>query len=388
MRILFYQRSDVINSSGGTEKVLCFLSSELANLGYDVIFMTNEKKDGKPFFPLNSKVKFINIGGTNFSGFKKILFKLIKSTPLLKRFKGFDNYKYTSDVVYKNIEEIKPDLVILANPQDLVELCYSHTYNFPIIQMIHNVPWNIFARKSKSILKITLDLMKNVKVCQVLMPSFVELMKPYYDGKVVVIPNYVPEVDDNQTVKYNDKDVYKIINIARINRIKNQELLIKAFSLIANKYKNWNIEIWGTPDKRYIKILNELINKNNLQNRIFFRGKTKEPLKELQNADIFAFPSIFEGFGLSLTEAMAVGLPSIGLKTAPAVNEIIVDNDNGLLSENTPEDFANKLEILILNRKLREKLGISAKESVKKYSKEKILTMWQKLIKESLYENS
>ena len=264
MRILFYQRSDVINSSGGTEKVLCFLSSELANLGYDVIFMTNEKKDGKPFFPLNSKVKFINIGGTNFSGFKKILFKLIKSTPLLKRFKGFDNYKYTSDVVYKNIEEIKPDLVILANPQDLVELCYSHTYNFPIIQMIHNVPWNIFARKSKSILQITLDLMQNVKVCQVLMPSFVELMKPYYDGKVVVIPNYVPEVDDNQTVKYNDKDVYKIINIARINRIKNQELLIKAFSLIANKYKNWNIEIWGTPDKRYIKILNELINKNNL----------------------------------------------------------------------------------------------------------------------------
>ena len=388
MRILFYQRSDVINSSGGTEKVLCFLSSELANLGYDVIFMTNEKKDGKPFFPLNSKVKFINIGGTNFSGFKKILFKLIKSTPLLKRFKGFDNYKYTSDVVYKNIEEIKPDLVILANPQDLVELCYSHTYNFPIIQMIHNVPWNIFVIKSKSILKITLDLMKNVKVCQVLMPSFVELMKPYYDGKVVVIPNYVPEVDDNQTVKYNDKDVYKIINIARINRIKNQELLIKAFSLIANKYKNWNIEIWGTPDKRYIKILNELINKNNIQNRIFFRGKTKEPLKELQNADIFAFPSIFEGFGLSLTEAMAVGLPSIGLKTAPAVNEIIVDNDNGLLSENTPEDFANKLEILILNRKLREKLGISAKESVKKYSKEKILTMWQKLIKESLYENS
>ena len=78
MKILFYQGSDVINSSGGTEKVLCFLSSTLAEEGYDIAFMTNEKKSGRPFFKLSDKVKFINVGGTKFSGIRKAIFKLIK----------------------------------------------------------------------------------------------------------------------------------------------------------------------------------------------------------------------------------------------------------------------------------------------------------------------
>ena len=99
MKILFYQGSDVINSSGGTEKVLCFLSSALAEDDYDITFMTNEKKSGKPFFKLSDKVKFINIGGTEFSGIRKIIFRIIKSTPLLKMFSYFNNYKYTSDTV-------------------------------------------------------------------------------------------------------------------------------------------------------------------------------------------------------------------------------------------------------------------------------------------------
>ncbi len=384
MKILFYQRSDVINSGGGTEKVLCFLSSELAEKGYDVTFMTNENKKGKPFFNLSNKVKFINIGGTNFKGFKKFIFKLIKSTPFLEKFKNFNNYKYTSDIVYNSIDKIKPDLIILANPSDLLELCYSHKYKAPIIQMIHNVPWNIFARKSKKVLKMTLNLMNNVKVCQVLMPSYVDLIKPYYNGKVVVIPNSVPQISEENIAEHADKEKYTIINIARINYVKNQELLIKAFSLLANKYKNWNVNIWGNPDKKYISVLKNLINKYQLKDRIIFKGTTKEPLKELKNSDIFAFPSLFEGFPLALTEAMAVGLPSIGLKTAPAVNELIVNNKNGLLSEDSSQDFASKLEELIINKDLRKKLGTNARNDMKNYNKEKILEMWEKLIKETL----
>lgn len=387
MKILLYQRSDVINSTGGTEKVLCFLSSELSKLGYDVTFMTNEKKTGRPFFPLNDKVNFINVGGTSFTGFKKHVFKLFKSIPILNKIKYFDNYKYTSDVIYKKIQEIKPDLIILANPSDLLELCYCHTYDCSIIQMIHNVPWNIFARRSKRVLKLTLSLMKNISVCQVLMPSFIELMKPYYNGKVVVIPNSVREVDSSDITDYNNTRK-KIINVARVTPIKNQELLIKAFSLISDKYKEWTIDIWGACDKKYIKKLNKLIKEKKLENRVFFKGKTKNIFDELKYADIFAFPSLFEGFGLALTEAMSIGLPSIGLKTAPAVNEIIIDNENGLLSDNTPQDFAKKIERLILNKELRIKLGTAAKEIVKKYNKDNIINMWQQLIKETTHENN
>jgi len=389
MKILFYQGSDVIDSSGGTEKVICFLSSELAEKGYDVVFMTNENKSGKPFFKLSDKVKFINVGGTKFSGIRKTIFKLIKPTPLIGMIGYFNNYKYTSDTVHRAIEKENPDLIILANPSDLLEISYSNSYRAPIIQMIHGVPWNIFHRKSKKVLKMTLDLMGNVKVCQVLMPSYVDLMKPFYKGKVVVIPNSVPNVPDDFGCDYsNDKEECIIINIARINYVKNQELIIESFAKIADKYKKWKVNFWGGDDKKYKEKLELLIKENNIGDMVAFRGKTKEPMEELKNADIFAFPSLFEGFPLALTEAMAVGLPCIGLKTAPAVNEIIVNGENGLLSENNVEDFANKLEILMDDADLRKKLGNTAKQYMKSYDKTKIINMWENLIKEIENENS
>lgn len=389
MKILFYQGSDVIDSSGGTEKVLCFLTSELAEKGYDITFMTNEKKSGSPFFKLSNKVKFINVGGTKFCGIRMVIFKIIKSTPLLKFFDYFNNYEYTSDIVSKAIENEGPDLIILANPSDLLEICYSNKCNVPIVQMIHNVPWNIFHRKSKKVLKATLDLINRVAVCQVLMPSYVELIKPFYKGRVVVIPNSVPAVPDDFSCDYSDnKEKYTIINIARINYIKNQELIIKSFAKIANKYKKWKINFWGGDDKKYKEKLELLIKENNIGDRIVFKGKTKEPMEELKNADIFAFPSLFEGFPLALTEAMAVGLPCVGLKTAPAVNEIIINNETGLLAEKNVEDFASRLEALINNSGLRKKLGKSAKQSMKSYNREKIVNMWENLIKEIGNENS
>lgn len=389
MKILFYQRSDVVNSSGGTEMVLCLLSSKLAEDGYKVTFMTNEKKIGKPFFYLSKKVNFINIGGTSFNGFKKFIFKIIKSTPLLKLLKYFDNYKYTSDIVHKNIENIKPDLIILASPADLLELCYSNTYKAPIIQMIHGVPWNIFHRKSKRVLKETLKLMSNVSICQVLMPSFIGMMKQYYNGKVIAIPNIVPSVNDTFTPEYsNKKKEMTIVNIARITSSKNQMLILDAFAKIANKYPNWNVKIWGRGNNKYKDDIHIAIKKYGLENRFLLIGETRDPLIELKNSDIFAFPTLFEGFGMAMCEAMTVGLPCIGLSGVPAVSEIIENEKNGILTENNPNSYAEALEKLINNVELRKKLGQNAKKSMKNYSAEKVMGMWKTTIKELINENS
>lgn len=251
--------------------------------------------------------------------------------------------------------------------------------------MIHSVPWNIFHRKSKTILKKTLNLMKNVNVCQVLMPSFVELIKPYYNGKVVIIPNSIPTTSDNFICDYSDKkDKFIITSIARITPVKNQELIIKAFSKIHAKNPKWEVNFWGGEDIEYKEELILLINKLGLQNKIIFKGRTKQPLEEMKNADIFAFPSHFEGFGVALGEAMACGLPSIALKTAPAVNELIIDGKNGILSDNNVDIFAQDLEILMSNAKLRKKMGKTAKEMIKDYSEDKIIEMWEKLIKDTV----
>ena len=121
-----------------------------------------------------------------------------------------------------------------------------------------------------------------------------------------------------------------------------------------------------------------------LEKQVFLRGVTAEAQKELLKSDICAFPSAFEGFSLALSEAMAVGLPCVGLKTASCVNELIVDNINGCLADGTPEDFAAKLRILMDSSETRQRFGLAGKEMMKLYNPEIIWNKWEELIKETI----
>ncbi len=100
----------------------------------------------------------------------------------------------------------------------------------------------------------------------------------------------------------------------------------------------------------------------------------------LCKADIFAFPSAYEGFPLALTEAMSVGLPSVGFRNADGVNELIHHNVNGILCNDGVENFARGLSILMDSRELRKKLGNKAKEDMKQYKPNRIWDTWEKLI--------
>ena len=102
----------------------------------------------------------------------------------------------------------------------------------------------------------------------------------------------------------------------------------------------------------------------------------------LNDASIFAFPSLFEGFGLALGEAMSKGLPSVGCLDCSAVNDLITNEKNGLLVNPTPREFADALLRLMDDYDLRVKLGTQARKDISKYSPEKIWSTWHDLIEE------
>lgn len=62
-----------------------------------------------------------------------------------------------------------------------------------------------------------------------------------------------------------------------------------------------------------------------------------------KETDIFAFPSHHEGFPLALTEAMGVGIPAVGYRSCPAVNELIHDGEDGYLTDDGAAPFAEAL---------------------------------------------
>ena len=124
------------------------------------------------------------------------------------------------------------------------------------------------------------------------------------------------------------------------------------------------------------------ISSQTIRTSVFRGGATDNVLDVYNKAAIFAFPSAYEGFGLALTEAMSAGLPVIGYKNCPAVNELIKDGENGYLCEDGVNAFAQALDKLMSDEKMRKKMGKAAKEDMKQYDSEKIWNMWEKLIKQ------
>lgn len=163
--------------------------------------------------------------------------------------------------------------------------------------------------------------------------------------------------------------------------------MINAFADIKEEYKKWNVEIYGNTDKinDYQQELMQLIEERRLSEQIRFMGTSDSIEEKLLSAEIFAFPSSREGFGLALTEAMAAGLPCVGMRYAPAVNEIIIDGYNGFLCDDSKE-FAEKLACLIDNEALRRQMGVNARESIKKYAPEVVWQQWEELINSCIFK--
>ena len=115
-------------------------------------------------------------------------------------------------------------------------------------------------------------------------------------------------------------------------------------------------------------------------------GKTKEVCKVYKNADLFVFPSAFEGFGLSLVEAMSAGLPCIGYRSTCGVNEIIKNGKNGLLVDDGVDALTNGLKILMNDQRKRIVMGEYAQSYAKLYSPERVWEQWEKILEGSRNE--
>ena len=123
-------------------------------------------------------------------------------------------------------------------------------------------------------------------------------------------------------------------------------------------------------------ILLESRKKYHLENQIHFCGFTLEVTRILSNASIFAFPSAEEGMGITLVEALDVGLPAIGYRSCTAVSEIIQDGVNGYHCDDGIKPFAAALRKLMADENLRTQIGKNAKESILAFSPQRVLNEW------------
>lgn len=153
--------------------------------------------------------------------------------------------------------------------------------------------------------------------------------------------------------RLKDKDEFIVGNIARlVPEKKGQDVLIKAIGILKNKYPNIKcLLVGGEVGEKKVNLekLKNLAISNGVADNIHFLGKIQDVTPILAKLDVFVLPSIYEGFGISLIEAMAAGLPCIA-SNIDGPQEIIQKYGGGILFESgNHEDLAEKIEYM-LNR--------------------------------------
>ena len=147
---------------------------------------------------------------------------------------------------------------------------------------------------------------------------------------LIVTPGleYIPSYDYKRT---NMRQIPQILFVGNIEKRKSITTVINALSEI--KEFNYIFNIAGNiSEEEYYKEIMELVNNNNLNDKIKHIGKlsSDELLWHYQNSDIMIFPSMWEGYGMVIAEAMANGLPVIS-SDIPTSKELIDDGVDGLL---------------------------------------------------------
>lgn len=140
-------------------------------------------------------------------------------------------------------------------------------------------------------------------------------------------------------------------NVARIMpQIKGQHILLEALTILKEKYPYIQCKFAGKASseqkKDYLNLLS-FVNKHSITDNVTFCGDVTDIPHFLSTIDIFILPSIYEGFGISLVEAMSMGIPCVASNIAgPA--EIITDSNLGILFESqNPVSLAEKIDYTI-----------------------------------------
>ena len=121
-----------------------------------------------------------------------------------------------------------------------------------------------------------------------------------------------------------------LINVGRQEYQKGQEFLLSAFEQLLDQHDDILLLIAGRKGSASAALDQRLADSRKLSTRVRMLGHRNDVPDLLAASDIFVFPSLYEGLGGALIEAMALGLPIVA-SDVPAVREVVVDQENALL---------------------------------------------------------
>lgn len=296
--------------------------------------------------------------------------------------------------VVQTLIKFKPDIIHLHTPLTvgLDAILAAKVFNKPLVGTIHiyfadsnYIGWIKDRIKNKLAVKLVNKAAQGFPTfmfnqCDLLLaPSKMlirELTGVGFKKNISYLPNgitlgqtkiFSKKAKDNIKKKYGLREKV-ILHFGRLSHEKNIDVLIKSFQALAKKHENISLLIIGDGPSR--KKLVKLVLKLDLTKEVIFTGfiEHQQLLSSgfLNVADLFATASTMENNPMAVLEAMACGLPIIGVKQAGLIELI---SKNGFLVEpGNIKMMAEKMEQILFNEKLAKEMGKKSLEAVKPYA--------------------
>lgn len=286
-------------------------------------------------------------------------------------------YKMTSGMRNVIAEQVKPDLVIsfleynntiagLALWNKTIPLIASERNN--VLKLIPPFPWNLLRRLAYY----------RANLITVQFEAFQTFERGRFADKCRVTPNFIKSPD--RVKEQWDEDKVSFVALGRLTKRKRIDYMIEMFAKA--RLEHAELHIWGRgPEEDNLK---KLIRDRCLEQTVFLDGYTEAACEELQKHDVYLMTSSLEGFPNSLSEAQAVGIPAVVMECHGGIREIVADGESGfVVPEGSGDQFIDKLELLAGDRGLRISMGLQAQSIVKRYSKDRILKIWEACMHEA-----
>ncbi|GGS75155.1 hypothetical protein GCM10010156_37460 [Planobispora rosea] len=167
-----------------------------------------------------------------------------------------------------------------------------------------------------------------------------------------------------------------VLAAGRLVPVKGYDRLLKAFAQVVEVRPDWKLRIYG--EGRVSDKLVKLATKLRLHNNVMFMGSTGDIEGELAKASIHAVSSRFEGFGMTIIEAFACGVPVVSFDCPRGPREIITSGHDGLLVP--PDDvdaLAAGLLKMIDDEDGRRRMAANARETAREYAISTIADRWE-----------
>lgn len=361
---------------GGMEMAITLLANALVKKEYEVEILSTYNL-GKPVYELDERVKMTYL--TDVRPNKKEIKDAIRSLNPIAMFK---EGLYAIKVLYLKKKTMKERLAsiaegtIIATRNDHAVLLskYGQKNVKKIAQLHHDHEFKkkIVRDFERNYANIDIFVMLN----EWLKEEVQEMMKENHHTKLVVIPNFLPLMEEHEEVKRENQ----VIAVGRMHEVKGFSRMLETWAKTQTS-ENYVLKIVGDGDEyEHVK---KKVAELGLEDRVVLTGAMEHDvvMEEMRKSKAYLMTSYSEVFPFVLIEAMSAGLPIVAYDVRVGPRVMIENNVNGYLIENgAGDDFAEKVSYILNNEQVHQEMSKESLKRAKQYTEEVVIEDWIRIL--------